>query len=180
MSLQEQIRLANLQKAKQYGNRMSSQNRSGGMPRQTSSPSKKVNGGATRNNYVVTPEGEYSPVKPEILQACDLSVSAMIQPRASTSSFTAGNFHSQTVHHSRKNTLSSKISSHNSSIKRHKRHEMKLSRPAQQAKIDFMKKSTCARKIQKCFRNYLKRQAEIERELAEQAARQERHRILVN
>ena len=57
---------------------------------------------------------------------------------------------------------------------------MKLSRPAQQAKMDFMKKSMCARKIQKCFRNYLKRQAEIERELAEEAARQEQHRILVN
>jgi len=43
-------------------------------------------GGGSRNNYMGTPEeGEYSPVKPEILQACDLSVSAMIQPRAKTS-----------------------------------------------------------------------------------------------
>ena len=43
-------------------------------------------GGTRNNNYVGTPEeGEYSPVKPEILQACDLSVAAMIQPRAKTS-----------------------------------------------------------------------------------------------
>ena len=57
---------------------------------------------------------------------------------------------------------------------------MKLSKPAQQAKIDFLKKTNCAKKIQKNFREYLERQAHIERELQKEAAKQEQHMIFVN
>ena len=46
---------------------------------------------------------------------------------------------------------------------------MKLSRPAQQAKIEFLKKHNCAKKIQRSFRGYLDKQAQIERELEEEA-----------
>ena len=49
---------------------------------------------------------------------------------------------------------------------------MKLSRPAQQAKIEFLKKHNCAKKIQRSFRGYLSRQAQIEQELEEEAQRQ--------
>ena len=53
---------------------------------------------------------------------------------------------------------------------------MKLSRPAQQAKIEFLKKHNCAKKIQRSFRGYLDRQAQIERELEEEAQRQREHK----
>lgn len=53
---------------------------------------------------------------------------------------------------------------------------MKLSRPAQQAKIEFLKKHNCAKKIQRSFRGYLFRQAELERELEEEAQRQREHK----
>lgn len=127
---------------------MSSKNRSGAQSRQASSPVK----GHGLRGAGVSPLGQYSPVKPEILQACDLSVS--MQPPV-TAAFTASssNFHTQpTTLHNRRGTMggaSSKISSQHSSIKRHKRHEMKLSKPAQQAKIDFVKKTNCAKKIQR-------------------------------
>ena len=71
MSLSEQIRLANREKAREYGNRASELNKSG-ISRQTASPSKA---GTVHNENQQSPDKVYSPVQPEILSACDMSVS---------------------------------------------------------------------------------------------------------
>lgn len=51
-----------------------------------------------------------------------------------------------------------------------------MSKTAMQAKADCLKKDICAKKIQRSFRGYLSKQAQIERELAEEEANRERQR----
>ena len=86
---------------------------------------------------------EYSPVEPEIMAACDMSVSVKQAPA------------DRSANRSKRQNVKPLVA-HNSSIKR-KRVEMKLSGPARQAKIDFLKKHNCAKKIQRNFRVYLQR-----------------------
>lgn len=150
ISIQEQTRLANRAKARQYGNRVSELNKSGSNLRQDSSPSGKTVENAHQNssNTLKGKRGvSSSPNKPEILSVTDLSL--MIS--------------NPTMYTSTTNSQVEKKSRRKNSISNRNKQEVQMSRAEQIAKAEFMAKQSAAIKIQRCYRIYLDRQAEIQR-----------------
>jgi len=78
-----------------------------------------------------------SPIKPEIMSVTDLSL-VISNPKASA----------QTLIAEKRGKRKS------SSVAKRNKHEVKMSRAAQMAKADFMRKQAAAKKIQRAYRDF--------------------------